>query len=100
VARVSDQIPNREVAAHVAHFWTLLQVGDDEILLSDSVRVAEQIRMSGGSVELKVWDEMWHTWPMYVGLPEADGALAEIGEFLERVSSRPLYPGQPIDATC
>jgi epsilon-lactone hydrolase len=64
----------------------LLQVGDDEILLSDSVRVAERIRMSGGGVELKVWGEMWHTWPMFAGVPEADAALAEIGEFLERLS--------------
>jgi monoterpene epsilon-lactone hydrolase len=62
----------------------LLQVGDDEILLSDSVRVAERIRSSGGSVELSVWDEMWHNFPMYVGLPEADEALKEVGEFLER----------------
>jgi len=61
----------------------LLQVGDDEILLSDSLRVAERIRQSGGSVELRVWDAMWHNWPMYVGLPEAEGALEEIGEFLE-----------------
>jgi epsilon-lactone hydrolase len=61
----------------------LLQVGDDEILLSDSVRVAERIRSSGGRVELRVWDAMWHTWPMHVGLPEADAALEEVKEFLE-----------------
>jgi epsilon-lactone hydrolase len=67
----------------------LVQVGDDEILLSDSVRVAERIRKSGGRAELRVWTAMWHTWPMYVGLPEADGALKEVGEFLERFASRP-----------
>lgn len=60
----------------------LLQVGDDEILLSDSVRVAEGIRSSGGPVELRVWDAMWHNWPMYAGLPEADGAMDEVREFL------------------
>jgi epsilon-lactone hydrolase len=60
----------------------LLQVGDDEILLSDSVRVAEGIRRAGGRVALRVWDAMWHNWPMYVGLPEADGALVEIADFL------------------
>ncbi|MEO8185190.1 MAG: alpha/beta hydrolase [Deltaproteobacteria bacterium] len=66
----------------------LLQVGDDEILLSDSVRVAERISRAGGRVELRVWDAMWHNWPMYVGLPEADGALEEVGEFLEKLASR------------
>lgn len=65
----------------------LLQVGDDEILLSDSVRLAERIRGAGGRVELRVWDAMWHTWPMYADLPEADGALQEVGEFLESLAS-------------
>jgi acetyl esterase/lipase len=67
----------------------LLQVGDDEILLSDSVRVAERIRSCGGRVELRVWDAMWHNWPMYVGLPEADGAMEEVSEFLAGLASRP-----------
>jgi epsilon-lactone hydrolase len=67
----------------------LLQVGDDEILLSDSVRVAERIRRSKGRVDLRVWDAMWHNWPMYLGLPEADAALLEISEFLEGLASRP-----------
>jgi hypothetical protein len=30
---------------------------------------------------------MWHNWPMYAGLPEAEGALAEIDDFLTRVAS-------------
>jgi acetyl esterase/lipase len=67
----------------------LLQVGDDEILLSDSVRVAERVRQFGGRAELRVWDGMWHNWPMYRGFPEADEALVELGEFLEGVSPPP-----------
>lgn len=66
----------------------LLQVGDDEILLSDSVRVAERVRRGGGSVELRVWEAMWHTWPMYPGLPEADAALLELREFLDAAPVR------------
>ena len=66
----------------------LLQVGDDEILLSDSIRLAERISRSGGDVELRVWAAMWHTWPMYVGLPEADATLDEVGAFLEGLASR------------
>lgn len=60
----------------------LLQVGDDEILLSDSLRVAEEVRRRGGHAELKIWEGMWHNWPMYAELPEADLALAEIARFL------------------
>jgi epsilon-lactone hydrolase len=61
----------------------LLQVGDDEILLDDSTRLADAVRRSGGRVELSVWPSMWHSWPMFADLPEADGALVEIRDFLE-----------------
>lgn len=61
----------------------LLQVGDDEILLDDSRRLADAVRRSGGKAELSIWKGMWHIWPMYAGLPEADEALAEIRGFLE-----------------
>jgi epsilon-lactone hydrolase len=60
----------------------LLQVGDDEILLDDSTRVAAAVQRAGGLVGLSIWKGMWHTWPMYAGLPEADEALAEIERFL------------------
>jgi epsilon-lactone hydrolase len=64
----------------------LLQVGDDEILLSDSVRLAEAVQRRGGQAELNVWDGMWHVWPMYAELPEADAALREMAEFLAKRS--------------
>lgn len=63
----------------------LLQVGDHEILLSDSLRVADEVRKQGGRAELRVWEGMWHIWPMFVGLPEADWALAELAEFLREL---------------
>ena len=66
----------------------LLQVGSDEMLLSDSLRVAERVRSHGGHVELRVWDGMWHNWPMYVDLPEADAAIAEAADVLERFATR------------
>lgn len=36
----------------------LIQVGADEILLSDSIRLAEKARRAGVQVTLEVWDEM------------------------------------------
>jgi acetyl esterase/lipase len=67
----------------------LLQVGSDEILLSDSQRVAARVRQQGGQAELHIWDGMWHTWPMYRELPEAAQALQELRRFVDEV--------QPID---
>lgn len=63
-----------------------LHVGSDEILLSDSQRVAEKVRRQGGRAELRVWDGMWHVWPMYAELPEAAQALAELRRFVEEVT--------------
>jgi len=61
---------------------TLIQVGDHEILLSDSVRLAEKMNQNGTIAMLKVWDSMWHVWHYYAYLPEAQGALEEIRNFL------------------
>jgi acetyl esterase/lipase len=62
----------------------LLEVGDHEMWLSDSLRVAEKIRLTGGEAELHVWDEMWHVWPMYTGFPESDAAIDEVSRFIAR----------------
>jgi acetyl esterase/lipase len=60
----------------------LLLVGDDEILLSDSTRLAERIEAAGGDVRLEVWSRMWHVWMLTPDFPEARRALAEIGAFV------------------
>jgi len=60
----------------------LVQVGDHEILLSDSTRLAERARAAGVAVELEVWPELWHVFQLFAPvLPEANEALAKIGAF-------------------
>jgi len=68
---------------------TLIQVGEDEILLSDSERFAANMRAAGGSVELDVWPGMWHVWQMFIGLiPESRRAVDKIGKFIrDKISS-------------
>ena len=64
---------------------TLVQVGDDEILLSDSTRIAEKMKAAGVEVDLQVFPEMWHVFQLFVGkMPESRGAVDKIGEFLRR----------------
>jgi len=64
---------------------TLVQVGDDEILLSDSTRIAENMKAAGVDVELQVFPEMWHVFQLFVGkMPESRDAVDRIGEFLRR----------------
>lgn len=61
---------------------TLIQVGDHEILLSDSIRLHENLQQAGGQSTLKIWEEMWHVWHYFPQLPEADKAVNEIKDFL------------------
>lgn len=61
----------------------LIHVGEDEILLSDSLRLAKKANAAGVNVKLTVWPGMWHVWHSYAPfLPEAQQALDEIGSFI------------------
>jgi epsilon-lactone hydrolase len=64
---------------------TLIQVGSDEILYDDAVRMADRLRAAGCDVEIEVWRRMPHAWHLYARiLPEGRRALARIGAFLEQ----------------
>ena len=64
---------------------TLIQVGSDEILRDDAVRMADRQRAAGCEVELEVWPRMPHAWQLYARiLPEGRQAIERIGTFLER----------------
>jgi acetyl esterase/lipase len=59
-----------------------IQVGDDEILLSDSLDLAQAARAAGIAVQLEVWPSMWHVWQIFGSqLREARQAIASIGVF-------------------
>jgi monoterpene epsilon-lactone hydrolase len=63
----------------------LIQVGDHEVLLSDSTRVAEQARAQGVEVILEVYDELWHVFQGWAAaLPEGQQAIERIGAFIRR----------------
>ena len=64
---------------------SLIQVGSDEILRDDAVRMAEKLRAAGCRVELEVWPRMPHVWQLFARvLPEGRRAVARIGDFLRR----------------
>lgn len=63
----------------------LLLVGDREILLSDAVRVAENVRCCKGTVALKVFEGMPHVFTSMTGVFEsAKHALDLAGDFFRR----------------
>lgn len=60
----------------------LLQVGDAEVLLDDSVRFAAKAEAAGVDVTLEIWPEMVHVWHASAGyVPESDRAIARIAEY-------------------
>ncbi|MBR1149682.1 alpha/beta hydrolase [Bradyrhizobium sp. JYMT SZCCT0428] len=61
----------------------LIQVGDRETVLDDSVMFADIARSAGVDVSLEVWDGMIHVFQMFE-LPEAHQAIASIAGFLNR----------------
>ncbi len=63
----------------------LVQVGDAEVLLDDSVAVERRARAAGVDVDLEVWDDMVHVFQAFVGLlPDAQRAVDRIGAHLNR----------------
>ena len=88
----ADEIRNPLVSPVFANVAGLppvyIQVGDDEVLLSDSTRFADKMRAAGGTVDIEIWPEMWHVFQLFVGkMPEARQAINKIGDYL-----RALYP--------
>jgi len=61
----------------------LIQVGTSEVLLDDSVRLAEHARQAGVEVVYEPWENMIHVWQIFVPmLDEAKQAVARIGEYV------------------
>jgi acetyl esterase/lipase len=62
----------------------LIQVGDAEVLLDDSTRLAARAKAAGVDATLEVWDEMVHVFQAFAFmLPEAQRAIDRIGEFVQ-----------------
>jgi acetyl esterase/lipase len=61
----------------------LIQVGENEVLLDDSTRLAERAEKAGVDVSLEVWPEMIHVWHFFAAmLPEGQQAIDRIGEWV------------------
>ena len=62
----------------------LIQVGSEEVLLDDSIQLAERAKAAGVDTTLEVWEQMIHVWHWFLPmLDEAEEAVAAIGRFAE-----------------
>lgn len=63
----------------------ILQVGEDETLLDDSVRFAQRAREAGVTAKLHTWKGLFHCFPLLAPrFPEATQALDESCAFLRK----------------
>jgi len=62
-----------------------IQVGDREILLSDSERLARNAAKAGVDVEFKAWPGLWHVFQAAARfVPEARESLEDLGRFVRK----------------
>jgi monoterpene epsilon-lactone hydrolase len=62
-----------------------IHVGDREVVLSDSKRLAERALDCGVEVAFRIWEGMWHVFQTTAAIvPEARRSLEEIGRFCDQ----------------
>ncbi len=63
----------------------MMHVGEDDILLDDSVRYAQRLEGEGGTAHLHIWAGMMHVFPSNLAVLEAaNEALDDVGDFLKQ----------------
>lgn len=61
---------------------TIITTGTRDLFLSDCVRLYWSMKYANVSVELRIWEGMWHAFQSERGLPEGEKCLEEVAQFL------------------
>jgi len=69
-----------------------IHVGEDEVLLDDSIRYGERLETAGGTVQVHTWEGMIHVFPSNIAnLRAAKQALDDIGGFLRQQCESAIF---------
>lgn len=88
-AFLGDALANHPLASPVFADVTklppiLVQIGENELMLSDAMRLAAHLAENRVRVNLEVWPDMFHAWHFFASiLPEAQQALESSVRFIE-----------------
>ncbi len=64
----------------------LIQVGSEEILLDDAVRIEEALTAAGVSTTMTKYDGLWHVFQIHAGLlKRSQNAMAEVASFIRNL---------------
>jgi monoterpene epsilon-lactone hydrolase len=64
---------------------SFIACGSTELWHDDATVLAHRLDKLGADVELEVWKDMPHVWPIFAGqLPEADAVLGSAAQFMKR----------------
>jgi len=64
----------------------LIEVGTDEILYDDSVRVAERAKEHNVEVQLDIWESLGHVFQAFAAFaPEGQKGIEKVGEFVQKI---------------
>lgn len=67
---------------------TLLLAGSEEVWLDDTTRLVERLKAFEVPCQAKIYDGMWHVWPMTPeAMPETLAAFADVSQFLDGLRS-------------
>ena len=64
----------------------MIQVGENEVLRDDSIRLAQKARAAGIAVDLQVFPVVTHVWQLLWRLPEARRAVRAAADFLREAT--------------
>lgn len=65
---------------------TFVQVGSEEVLRDDAVRLSQRLWDEGRTAQLQEWAGMFHVWPLFAPrLAEGRWAILQGGAFLRRI---------------
>lgn len=85
---LAGALPNHPLASPVFADVTglppiMVQIGENELMLSDAIRLASHLAENRVRVNLEVWPQMPHAWHFFQSfLPEAEQALRESARFI------------------
>jgi len=73
----------------------LIHVGEQEVLLDDSRRLADRARAARVPVELKIWPQVCHAWQLFQVIPEARQSLKEASQFFSSMAAKIRFKTAP-----